>query len=67
MPQKHSQPLDDVSSAPESGTVCDDTSGNKPSDRGCNPGQGRAANNQGGQRPNPSQEKDDPAIAGEER
>ena len=54
---KPGQPPDDASSAPESGTVRDSTSGNQPSDRGVNPGQkgeGEA-------------EKDDPSIATEER
>jgi hypothetical protein len=60
MTNKPGQPPDDVSSAPESGTVRDDTSGNKPSDRGLNPGQGEAKNN------NP-QPKDDPSVASEER
>jgi hypothetical protein len=59
MEKKHGQPPDDVSSAPESGTVRDDTSGNAPSDRGCNPGQGVPLDS--------TQEKDDPSIAGEER
>jgi hypothetical protein len=58
MPQKKGQPSDDVSSAPESGTVRDDTSGNQPSDRGLNPGQANAAAGQG---------KDDPSVASEER
>ena len=60
MTSKPGQPSDDVSSAPESGTVRDDTSGNAPSDRGCNPGQtaGKSDN---------SSEKDDPSIASEER
>jgi hypothetical protein len=56
------QPPDDVSSAPESGTVRDDTSGNAPSNRGNNPGQKRAASSQ----PN-EQDADDPSIASEER
>lgn len=60
MTNKPGQPSDDVSSAPESGTVRDDTSGNNPSDRGLNPGQGAAKNS------NP-QPKDDPSVASEER
>ncbi len=60
MEQKHGQPSDDVSSAPESGTVRDDTSGNAPSDRGLNPGQGAISHSN-------TPEKDDPSIAGEER
>jgi hypothetical protein len=55
-----SHPSDEVWSAPESGTVRDDTSGNAPSDRGFNPGQGSAEND------NP-QVKDDPSVASEER
>jgi hypothetical protein len=53
------QPDDDASSAPESGTVRTDTSGNRPA--------------HGGERPlvdDPSSEpleKDDPSVAGEER
>ncbi len=60
MTSKTSQPLDDVWSAPESGTVRDDTSGNAPSDRGLNPGQG--TNKNGNPLP-----KDDPSVASEER
>jgi hypothetical protein len=60
MVSKPGQPSDDVSSAPESGTVRDDTSGNAPSDRGYNPGQ-RAANEDS------SSQKDDPSVASEER
>jgi len=53
---KQGQPPDDVSSAPESGTVRDETSGNKPSDRN---------NNQGS--PPASQGQDKTSVAGEER
>jgi hypothetical protein len=53
MPEK--QPPDDESSAPESGTVRDETSGNQPSDRGINPRQANSAT-----------EADDPSVAGEE-
>jgi hypothetical protein len=60
MEQKHGRPPDDVSSAPESGTVRDDTSGNKPSDRGLNPGQKATSQEQ-------AVAKDDPSIASEER
>ena len=50
---------DDVSSAPESGTVRDETTGNNPSDRGLNPGQkGQGEGLEG---------KDDPSVASEER
>ena len=58
------RPPDDESSAPESGTVRDDTSGNQPSDRGLNLGQQSAGKASGGARP---QEKDDPSVASEER
>lgn len=57
MPSPH-QPKDDPSSAPESGTDRDETTGNQPSDRGANPGQ------KGG---NTSGRKDDPSVASEER
>jgi hypothetical protein len=60
MTSKTGQPLDEVWSAPESGTVRDDTSGNAPSDRGFNPGQG--TNKNGNPLP-----KDDPSVASEER
>ena len=53
------QQRDDPSSAPESGTVCDPTSGNRPFDRGCNPAQAT--------HPDEALAKDDPSIAGEER
>jgi hypothetical protein len=51
---------DYITSAPESGTIRDDTSGNAPSDRGINLGQ--CSGDAGKQ-----QEKDDPAVASEER
>ena len=60
MANKTGQPSDDVWSAPESGTVRDDTSGNAPSNRGVNPGQEAAKNDK-------PQEKDDPSVASEER
>jgi hypothetical protein len=61
------QPPDDVSSAPESGTVRDETSGNQPSNRGVNPGQGSAPLSHGHRPPGLPPEKDDPSIASEER
>jgi hypothetical protein len=64
MGEKKGQPPDDESSAPESGTVRDETSGNNPSDRGLDPGQkslGKGAAGGG------LQGKDDPSIASEER
>jgi hypothetical protein len=60
MGQQHGRPPDDVTSAPESGTVRDDTSGNAPSDRGLNPGQGTTSLDE-------KIAKDDPSVAGEER
>ena len=45
------RPPDDVSSAPESGTVRDDTTGSPPADRADKPGAS----------------PDDPSVAGEER
>lgn len=59
MTSKPGRPSDDVSEAPESGTVRDDTSGNAPSDRGYNPGQNsdKDAN---------APPKDDPCVASEE-
>lgn len=60
MKNKSGQPSDEVWSAPESGTVRDDTSGNAPSDRGINPGQGSA-------KKDTEQAKDDPSVASEER
>ncbi|MHB1423374.1 MAG: hypothetical protein ACYC3I_09325 [Gemmataceae bacterium] len=60
MTNKPGQPSSEVWSAPESGTVRDDTSGNAPSDRGQNPGQGAAENGT-------PKKTDDPSIASEER
>lgn len=60
MTNKPEQPCDDVSSAPESGTVRDDTSGNAPSDRGYNPGQMAGKGDD-------TCQKDDPCVASEER
>lgn len=60
MPNKRGQPSDEVSSAPESGTVRDDTSGNAPSDRGYDPGQRTEPRDK-------SAQKDDPSVATEER
>ena len=67
MATKQGRPSDDVWSAPESGTERDETSGNNPSDRGINPGQGRALSGQGQNRPDEPEGIDDPAIASEER
>jgi hypothetical protein len=64
---KQGQPPDDVSSAPESGTVRDETSGNQPSDRGLNPGQGRHPAEPRGRQARPAPAVDDPSVASEER
>lgn len=61
MANEKRRPADDPSSAPESGTPRDDTSGNAPSDRGLNPGQ-KSASGRGAPR-----DKDDPSVASEER
>jgi hypothetical protein len=60
---KKGQPPDDVSSAPESGTVCDETSGNKPSDRANRPD---SPADRATLQPTNSQNKDDPSVANEE-
>jgi hypothetical protein len=59
MTKQQERPLDDVSSAPESGTVCDDTSGNKPSDRNNRVSETDTVDES-------KQAKDDPSHAGEE-
>ena len=62
MSAKPGRPPDDVSSAPESGTVRDETSGNQSSDRGLDPAQAaRHAHPDDGRR------NDDPGVASEER
>ena len=58
MKHEPGHPDDRVSSAPESGTDRDETTGNQPSDRGNNPGQRRQSD--------PRQRPDDPSVAGEE-
>jgi len=63
MAKDQARPSDDVSSAPESGTVRTDTSGNQPSDRGLNPGQHQSGGTQG----DTPTRKDDPSVASEER
>ena len=63
MSTKRATSLDDVSSAPESGTVRDETSGNQPAhphERGV------AADSKSG-KAGPREAKDDPSHAGEER
>jgi hypothetical protein len=61
MAENQGRPSDEASSAPESGTARDDTSGNGPSDRGLNPAQKSSATS------GKERDKDDPAVAGEER
>jgi hypothetical protein len=59
------RPSDDVSSAPESGTVRDNTSGNQPAhphDRGTSATEGQTS-----RKSKRDREKDDPSFAGEER
>jgi hypothetical protein len=60
---KRGQPSDDTWSAPESGTVRDDTTGNASSDLGDNTRRSQASNGRDKQRP----EKPDTANANEER
>jgi hypothetical protein len=60
---KKCQPSDDVSSAPESGTVCDETSGNKPSNRANLPD---SPADRAKLHPTNDQNKDDPSVANEE-
>jgi hypothetical protein len=60
---KKGQPSDDVSSAPESGTVRDETSGNNPSNRTNRPD---SPADRAGLQPTNSQNKDDPFVANEE-
>jgi len=57
MAKQQGKPGDDVSSAPESGTERDETSGAAPSDRGTSSGRDESKGRQG----------DDPATANEER
>jgi len=57
MEQRQGQPPADVSSAPESGTTVDETSGN----RTAAPEHRPAAEDR------PGKKKDDPSVAGEER
>jgi hypothetical protein len=69
MAAKPGRPSDDVSSAPESGTVRDDTSGNRGADQPGRPAPGRrhdGSKNHPDRHPeNPA--ADDPRVAGEER
>ena len=66
MTSKKGHPSDEIWSAPESGTVRDDTSGNGPSAREDDI-LVEAAAGRYGSRPGDAREKDDPAVAPEER
>jgi hypothetical protein len=66
MPKTNGRPSDDASSAPESGTVRDETSGNQPAhphERGFTSDAGRKKSQASGNK----QSKDDPSQATEER
>jgi hypothetical protein len=65
MAEHQGRPSDDESSAPESGTVRDSTSGNQPSDRNFDP-RTQAEHERGKPTPGDVQGRDDPAYAGEE-
>jgi len=66
MARQKNQPPDDVSSAPESGSVRDDTTGNNPSDRSNDRQKsGTEINRTKGEEK--SQDRDAPTFAGEER
>jgi hypothetical protein len=60
MTQSPKRPSDDPSSAPESGTVRDETSGNQPAHGGERGIEDRTPASR-------ATEKDDPSVAGEER
>jgi hypothetical protein len=65
MAEKHGRPSDDVSSAPESGTVRDSTSGNQPSDRNYDP-RTVAEHEKGKPTPGEVPGRDDPSFDGAE-
>jgi hypothetical protein len=65
MAEHQGRPSDDVSSAPESGTVRDSTSGNQPSDRNYDP-RTMAEHEKGKFTPGEVPGRDDPSYAGEE-
>jgi hypothetical protein len=67
MTARRGQPPDDVSSAPESGTIRDETSGSAPSDRGNAPPPRRPAADRNNPRPANADGRDDPSLAPEER
>jgi len=57
MAKNRGKPSDDISSAPESGTVRDETSGSASPDRGTSPDRDE----------NTGRQRDDPSVANEER
>jgi hypothetical protein len=65
MAEQHGRPPDDVSSAPESGTVRDGTSGNQPSDRNFDP-RTKAEHERGKPTPGEVPGRDDPSFDGAE-
>src|SRR5262249_2454135 len=67
MPRPESQSRDDPSSAPESGTVRDETSGNNPATPQAPPPPARVDHGRGDQTRGGDEVKDDPSVAGEER
>ncbi len=67
MTPSRNQPPDDPSSAPESGTIRDDTSGNQPAAPNERPPQAEAMSGRKTNRPGDKPQKDDPSVAGEER
>jgi hypothetical protein len=64
---KKGHPSDEVWSAPESGTVRDDTSGNNPSNRGNDEALVESCAGRGGARAGDRDDRDDPAVDPEER
>jgi hypothetical protein len=68
--KKSNQPKDDVSSAPESGTVRDETTGNNAANPQERPGTMPPAQHKQGTHAPKSRDsglRDDPSVAGEER
>ena len=65
MAKQKGRPPDDPSSAPESGTPRDTTSGNNPSDRANDPRAAPATAK--GKQKRGGKQGDDPSVAGEER
>ncbi len=67
MDTPESQARDDPSSAPESGTVCDETSGNKPAAPHERPTTLPPDHGRGDPLREGAAREDDPSVAGEER